>query len=1030
MYGPRKKWFRAVFSLLMATTMIVGLAPAKPARAEDDVPIWTRDTGEQVGPVFEAQADLPVSFDLRQAFPDNVTPVKCQSPYSTCWAFGGIAAAETSIAADFKTPVDLSERHLVWFALHPVTDLDAPPSQAGEGLYVFGEDPETNRNAAFIASNPILATSLFSTGVGPVLEEDFPYRGKTGMTTYEYFLGHKDEWCADARKRLIDDCIDDEDDEEDDEDDEDDEDGANAEEKLLKKIQETTSFTTVEDYINSLYQKTIDGLKDGSMVNSYSEKDDWTIDPVDENGESNRNVFAGYTIRDGNLLPSPITKDAQGVVSLNEAGMQAMKQELMRGRAVSVCICADQSAPNQAGEARYTNNNTWAAYVYDNRSSNHQVAIVGWDDNYAVSNFNQGVDGDGLSKAPPAAGAWIVRNSWGRKDGVETKHSEEYGDQVLGKNDWGVDGSGYFYVSYYDKTLSDPETMTFGMDLAGREFHTYAYDYLPAYDNFLILEGKGDNVLSSANVFTAASDEKITSVSTRTDDVNSRVTFAIYLLTDESKDPTDGTLVEKFTRTYGYAGFHRADLENPVRLKEGERFSVVSTVSYVNGDGMTVYKTVANKAISQERAELFQGTLGQRSQYGKAVVNRGESYIYEGGAWKDWADKREETNVKTNAFGCVIDNFSIKAYALPLSGAIYACTEGDEATWTKGSSEGLAFAFEETTTYGRPRFIRATLDDGEVDPAACAVGDDHMTVTLPADLLSGLSEGAHKLVAYFEDGDPVTVTFTVAAAGQPADEDPGDTTPSATYACTEGDGATWTKGSSESLAFAFEETTEHGRPRFSRATLDDGEVDPAACVVGDADLRVTLSADQLSGLSEGAHTLVAYFEDGDPVTVTFTVATEDEPGDDKPTEDGTKPIDEPSDDTGANSDNTDDKPSDDTDNKPSDDTGANSGNTDNKPSGNTGTNSGNNTGGSGSNSGVTSGSSSGRSPVSSSSSNPVRSSSSASGSSGSSSSGSSGSSTLARTGDGASPETVILTLGSALVLLTSGLALRRRREGR
>ena len=1006
MYESRKRWSRGIVSLLMAITMIVGLAPAKPARAEDDVPIWARDTGEQAGPVFEAQADLPASFDLRQAFPGNVNPVKCQSPYSTCWAFGGIAAAETSIAADFKMPVDLSERHLVWFALHPVTDLDAPPSQAGEGLYVFGEGPETNRNAAFIASNPILATSLFSTGVGPVLEEDFPYRGKTGMTTYEYYLGHKDEWCADARKRLIDDYIDDDDDDED-EDDEDTEvekDEANAEEKLLKKIQETTDFTTVEDYINSLYQKTIDGLKDGSMVNSYSEKDDWTIDPVDENGESNRNVFAGYTIRDGNLLPSPITKDAQGVVSLNEAGMQAMKQELMRGRAVSVCICADQSAPNQAGEARYTNKNTWAAYVYDNRSSNHQVAIVGWDDNYAVSNFNQGVDGDGLSKAPPAAGAWIVRNSWGRKDGVETKHSEEYGDQVLGKNDWGVDGSGYFYVSYYDKTLSNPETMTFGMDLAGREFHTYAYDYLPAYDYFLILEGKGDNVLSSANVFTAASDEKITSVSTRTDEVNSRVTFAIYLLTDESKDPTDGTLVEKFTRTYGYAGFHRADLENPIRLKEGERFSVVSTVSYVNGDGVTVYETVANKAISQELAEPLRGTPGQRNQYGKAVVNRGESYIYEGGAWKDWADKREETNVKTNAFGCVIDNFSIKAYALPLSGATYACTEGDGATWTKGASEGLTFAFEETTTYGRPRFIRATLDDGDVDPAACVVGDADVRVTLPADLLSGLSEGTHTLVAHFEDGDPVTVTFTVAAAEQPGEDDPGDDKPSATYACTEGDGATWTKGTSEGLAFAFEETTKHGRPSFSCATLDDGDVDPATCVVGDDHMTVTLSADLLSGLSEGTHTLVAHFEDGDPVTVTFTVAAagqpgEDEPGDDKPAEEDDKPIDEPSDNTGANP-----------------------GNTDNKPSGNTGTNSGNNAGNSSSGSSGNSGSSSGRSPVSRSSSNPVRSSS-------SSSSGSSGSSTLARTGDGMSPGTAILTLGSALVLLTSGLALRRRREG-
>ena len=388
-------------------------------------------------------------------------------------------------------------------------------------------------------------------------------------------------------------------------------------------------------------------------MNSYSEKDDWRIDPVDEYGESNRNIFAGYTIRDGNLLPSPTTKNEQGVLSLNEAGMQAMKQELMRGRAVSVSICADTSSPNQTGEGKYTNTNTWAAYVYDDNPANHQVAIVGWDDDYATSNFNQGVD-----------------------------------------------GSGYFYVSYYDTSLNDPETMSFGMDLAGEEFYTHAYDYLPAYDKFFILEGKDTNVLSSANVFTAAYDEKITSVSTRTDELNSQVTFAIYLLNDESKNPTDGTLVEKFTRTYGYAGFHRADLEIPVKLKEGQRFSVVSSVTYVNGDGTTVYETVANKAIGQERAELLRGTWGERSQYGKAVVNPGESYLYEGGVWKDWAERSQTESFKRDAAGFVVDNFSIKAYAVPWDSASFpdvtdTTPHADEIRWL--ASSGISIGYPDKT---------------------------------------------------------------------------------------------------------------------------------------------------------------------------------------------------------------------------------------------------------------------------------------------------------------------------------------------
>ena len=51
---------------------------------------------------------------------------------------------------------------------------------------------------------------------------------------------------------------------------------------------------------------------------------------------------------------------------------------------------------------------------------NHEVAIVGWDDNYSRTNFrNYASIGDG---------AWIVKNSWG--------------------SNWA--DNGYFYVSYYD----------------------------------------------------------------------------------------------------------------------------------------------------------------------------------------------------------------------------------------------------------------------------------------------------------------------------------------------------------------------------------------------------------------------------------------------------------------------------------------------------------------------------------------------------------------------------------------------------
>ena len=62
--------------------------------------------------------------------------------------------------------------------------------------------------------------------------------------------------------------------------------------------------------------------------------------------------------------------------------------------------------------------------VYNSKyGGNHYVTLVGWDDNFSKNKF---------SKTAPGNGAWICKNSWG--------------------SNWG-DG-GYFYVSYYDKSLT------------------------------------------------------------------------------------------------------------------------------------------------------------------------------------------------------------------------------------------------------------------------------------------------------------------------------------------------------------------------------------------------------------------------------------------------------------------------------------------------------------------------------------------------------------------------------------------------
>lgn len=60
------------------------------------------------------------------------------------------------------------------------------------------------------------------------------------------------------------------------------------------------------------------------------------------------------------------------------------------------------------GVLYYCYNNATGAIYCDKANifvPNHAVSLIGWDDDYAIENFN-------ANNRPSAPGAWIVRNSW------------------------------------------------------------------------------------------------------------------------------------------------------------------------------------------------------------------------------------------------------------------------------------------------------------------------------------------------------------------------------------------------------------------------------------------------------------------------------------------------------------------------------------------------------------------------------------------------------------------------------------------
>lgn len=141
------------------------------------------------------------------------------------------------------------------------------------------------------------------------------------------------------------------------------------------------------------------------------------------------------------------TDDANG--ALNSETVNTVKQAVYNNGSVTCGITWDSSMI-QEDKVSYYNNDDNAR-----NDSNHEVLIVGWDDDYSADHF------EGVTKN----GAWLVRNSWGNN---------------IGDN-------GYFWVSYQDKSLipsctirsyeevSDDDTI-YNLDESGALYPQVTYD--------------------------------------------------------------------------------------------------------------------------------------------------------------------------------------------------------------------------------------------------------------------------------------------------------------------------------------------------------------------------------------------------------------------------------------------------------------------------------------------------------------------------------------------------------------------------
>lgn len=426
---------------------------------------------------------------------------------------------------------------------------------------------------------------------------------------------------------------------------------------------------------------------DGFLHNVYySENDDWTI-PDDYK------FLQLYELINSDVLPSPAVYSADcdvmdeadldvrnaAYIGYDQSATDTIKKVLMEGKAVSIAFAADTYMPadalNDDLDPVYLNteDNKWTHYTYDSAPPTHAVTIVGWDDTIKSTDFldhSDDVWGDGNAYQPEGDGAWIVKNSWGAD-------TEEFPN----KFSWGIENeegqaTGYFYISYYDRSLVGPEIFEF--DTSSEEKTGYIidqYDYLQTDGTSgWLSSGK----MKMANVFTAEYDEDLASLSCETDEENADVEFEVYLLDDNAASPEDGQLAAMASASFEYAGYHRVDVDSPVHISKGQKYSVVVT-QHVSLDGEECYAVSTNSsANSKEFVEEYNRQVHYEnrgselsdyeddllSYYSVGVVNPGESYFYaeETGGWSDFSDVVTAIQEDPEYTDYVYDNFPIKAY--------------------------------------------------------------------------------------------------------------------------------------------------------------------------------------------------------------------------------------------------------------------------------------------------------------------------------------------------------------------------------
>ncbi len=258
-------------------------------------------------------------------------------------------------------------------------------------------------------------------------------------------------------------------------------------------------------------------------------------------------------------------------VQIIEAGdFDEIKRMIYQYGGVESSIYMSLEDSESTSNKHYNDENASYCYIGEEKP-NHDVVIIGWDDDYAKENFNADVKENG---------AFICQNSWG----------EEFGD------------GGLIYVSYSDSNIGMTNVVYTGIENTDNYDNNYQSDLC----GFRGMLGYDREYAYFANAYTAKGNEYLLAAGFYATGKDTE--YSVYVCENFSNADSLANRKPVAKGKLENAGYYTIDFDEPVKVRGGQKFAIIVYIRTPNSDkpvAVELVKDYASKTVDLTDGEGY-----------------------------------------------------------------------------------------------------------------------------------------------------------------------------------------------------------------------------------------------------------------------------------------------------------------------------------------------------------------------------------------------------------------------------------------